>query len=355
MHSWTKATCLHRTPFIPYDSRSQAKDSINSFLDNIQTMGLNTIWPMTPFFDSPQNPLEAKINPGFTHDNNKYLSHVMEPLIEEAHKRNIDVGGWVFTGNSDAVNNDERLLQRYKNGGTNTLICYANPEARQMSLEKVVRLAKNFDLDYLMHEDCLQYFHGATCYCDYCKAHAPIGNDVDPEWIAWKGEQITTLLRDLRRELDKIKPEMKTAQCNDSVLGHWIPDKQWSEEGLINIIAPMTYVTSFVEFERHFGGKGVTGSRDAAMKKIEEATGAPLADAFLGWFEEKITTVKEWYPKSSVIAGVEITGWPGSDFSDWRSPKELYEQTVAKAKELNCDGFYFFIYLPDDWRRFTVK
>ena len=349
MQTETRAICVRRTPFVPYDEKSRAADSVKVFLDSIEEMGLNTVWLWAPFYDSIPELVEEQFDKGYAHDANTFHSNVIEPLFVEGRKRGIDVIPWVFTANYSVTDGDENLLQRTKKGEAVGLACFANPAAREKMVEKVVRLVRDMEIPYFVHEDCLQYFHDVACYCDYCKQHAPIGTD---QWIPWKGQQITTMLRELRKELDVCCPDLKSAQSNDSVLGHWIPDEQWSEEGLIDIIVPMTYVTTCVASEKHYDYKRGT-TRDEAINKMSHVAGMPFNEAFLKWFEEKVSQVVKTHPKSIVLPGIEITGW--SDFAEWRTPRDLYDQTVDKCRQMGVPGFYLFMYVKEDCRDFRVK
>ena len=215
----------------------------------------------------------------------------LRKIIAEARRQGVQVQGCIDEMNvSPHMPAEVRALTQVRqDGSVANVLCPANPAACDYILADLRRVLTEFDYDGINLEDSFVYNANTiydpahqigtefrsipVCYCDWCKAHAPIGK---PEWSKWKQEALTSLvvrLADLTRELkpgapfsaavrmpyrrDFYKPYQvdvpyfdgwNYCQSRDGMMADWV---QWLERGALDFACPMTYFnnTRIVELE----------------------------------------------------------------------------------------------------------
>ncbi len=203
--------------------------------------GINLLLPKVPWLTGPLS-------------DRSYWQDVMEPMIKEAHKLDMEVHAWIFFLDDASVDGDRSLMQRLENGKIEYAACPANPETVKRNLEKIEPILSEYDLDGFSLEDCFVYHRWPkdpmTCYCEYCKKHAP----ADPQKrMAWNTGKLTSLLRRIVKESKKYSSNLKISAAARvpysisarSMCADW---KSWSELGLLDFIAPMIYEKDIYRF-----------------------------------------------------------------------------------------------------------
>jgi uncharacterized lipoprotein YddW (UPF0748 family) len=164
-------------------------------------------------------------------------------------------------------------------GSVAETLCPANPEAIGYLLGDLERILTEFDYDGIGLEDGYIYNNNTiydaanvntdryqvipVCYCDYCRAHAPIGT---PEWAQWKRDRMTDLIAAqsalIRRKRpgipfsaaarvpyaqafytpyrDEIPYYSGWGYCaaRENFSADWV---EWLRQGLIDFACPMSY------------------------------------------------------------------------------------------------------------------
>ena len=215
----------------------------------------------------------------------------LHTIIAEAHRHGLQVHG-CFDEMNIATHMPATVrahTQVRRDGSSASVLCPANPAAVDYMLGELRRVLTEFEYDGINLEDGYIYNPNTiydpahqvgtqfrsipVCYCDWCKAHAPLDK---PEWNAWRQAALTNLvgrLAGLVRELKPGAPFSAAArmpyqrefykpyqaevtyfdgwnycQSRDGMMADWV---QWLERGALDFACPMSYFhdTRIVELE----------------------------------------------------------------------------------------------------------
>ncbi|MGI9145884.1 MAG: glycoside hydrolase family 10 protein [Chloroflexota bacterium] len=143
-----------------------------------------------------------------------------------------------------------------------------NLEVQTYTTAVYVNLLRNYDVDGI-HLDQIRYYEGDPLRWGYnpssvARFNTLVGRDpasqpapADPEWVAWRRDQVTALVRRIYVEAKAIKPSVavtaavvawgKGPQTADdwehqapfaAVLQDW---RRWLDEGIVDYVLPMDY------------------------------------------------------------------------------------------------------------------
>jgi uncharacterized lipoprotein YddW (UPF0748 family) len=261
--------------------------------------GLNLLMPRVPWLSG-------------TTAEPEYWERVMDPMIKEAHRLEMEVHAWIFFLNEASVDNRSSLMQVQESGKVEYAACAGNPEVVELNLGKIEPILSNYELDGFNLEDCFVYHRWSEdpliCFCDYCRHNAPEGFDAR---MAWNRDKLTSLLVEIVKESRRHSKELKiSAAARVPYETHSMPMsadwKQWCEMGLLDLVAFMVYQKDADEVRQL--------SADAV--KLIEGTGTPV-DIGLGAY----------------ILDRELTGH--------ELPSQLSEQ-LDVVKEVGVNGHIFY-------------
>ena len=245
-------------------------------------------------------PTHTALQPGFD---------PLKDLIERAHAENIEVHAFVIMGalwNRDTVppdpahpmalhgfGPDGKVLDGPENWLTRSLlpdggflsqggqrfgnefwIDFGHPDAAQYSVETVLHLVRNYDIDGL-HLDRIRYpeiegvpvdpaagasvGYNATAVARYQRRYGLTGvpGAADARWAEWRREQVTNLVRKIYLHVQDAKPGVKVSAALIAFGGAPASDAQWpqaqaywrvfqdwrawTEEGILDLAIPMNY------------------------------------------------------------------------------------------------------------------
>ncbi|MHB9133973.1 MAG: family 10 glycosylhydrolase [Armatimonadota bacterium] len=211
-------------------------------------------------------------------------------LLEEAHRHGMQViACFDEMGTYDAMPAKD-CCQVRQDGEKQNLLCPAHPGAREYLLGELDRVLGKFAFDGVNLEDSYVYNNttlydpahsgGAAfnvipvCYCDYCRAHAPIEQ---PGWQQWKTDRMTELIAAQAQVIQARRPGIpfsvaarmpyarddfyaqyqdevpyydgwQYCQSRDGLSADWV---EWLRRGIIQFACPMSYFsnTRLVELE----------------------------------------------------------------------------------------------------------
>jgi uncharacterized lipoprotein YddW (UPF0748 family) len=175
---------------------------------------------------------------------------------------------------------DAYACRQVREDGTVTeTLCPANPGTTAYLVAELEQVLTHFDYDGVGLEDGYVYNNATiydaqninpdtyqvipVCYCDHCRAHAPIGA---PEWAQWKRDRMTEVIAAERACIQRLRPgipfsvaaRMPYAQAfytpyrdevpyyggwaycaaRDNLCADWL---EWLRQGHIDFICPMSY------------------------------------------------------------------------------------------------------------------
>lgn len=240
-------------------------------LDKLKAGNFNIILPETWYHGYTIYPSAVvKQNPQFSGWD------PLSVLVEEAHKRNIEVHLWVenfFVGVYEepeiiknhpswaAYNRAGKIPSETEKGYY--YLCPANPTTRKLVLDLYKEMVTKYNIDGIQL-DYIRYPRPDNpldeyCYCSYCrtafkKEYGVDPINIDPErdlslkqnWDNWRLEKITSFVKEVSAELRKIKPELILSaaiwtpieKAKTEIQQDW---QFWVEKGYLDYLSPMLY------------------------------------------------------------------------------------------------------------------
>ena len=240
----------------------------------------------------------------------------------EVHPR---ILGLFTMGASPAVKEQLRQqgrLARSPSGTDSAWLCPSNHENRLAIIQVALEMVEDFEADGVQF-DYLRYSWKDQCVCPTCRARFQADTGITvANWPAdvltgahkqrfldWRRETLTSLLRTVRQKVRAVRPD---ATLSASVFINWEGHrdtfgqdwKTWIDEGLVDFVAPMTYVADMEKFQ--------------------------------GW----VTKQEAWAGgKVPVAMGIG----PFADINPQITPQRVLDQIQASRK-LGCEGFVLFNY-----------
>ena len=140
-------------------------------------------------------------------------------------------------------------------------LCPSHPKNVQLEVESILEIVTNYDVDGI-HLDYIRYPGSHACYCEECRkrftlatrqqidewpaAVLPGTGTYSDEYIEWRTQQITRLVRMLHKRLREANPDIKLSAavfggypaCVTSIGQDWIA---WAKAGYVDFVCPMNY------------------------------------------------------------------------------------------------------------------
>lgn len=245
-------------------------------------------------------------------------------LIRAAHAEGIEVHAWLNLLSLGA-NKEAHILRRYGAGvlTRNTSVKWGlesykidkqfflepgDPRVREwlgQLVEDVARTYPDLDgiqYDYIRYPDTRPaYGHTAENLQRY-RAHSgksPHGES-DPDWREWKRQQVTSLVRDLTRRAQTIRPGLKISTTglmpySRALLESYQDWKDWIESGLVDHVTLMCYSSEPGKFESYL---------QDALRRLGSLDKAHIAVGAYSALEHPDIFARQWAQAESSGAGV---------------------------------------------------
>ena len=222
----------------------------------------NMLWGGDAYYKSDVLPVDPKVE--------RYGDQI-EQAVKAGKKYGVEVHAWMVcfnASNSPKSFLDEMRaqgrLQKTLSGEEKPWLCPSCPENRALQLAALEEVATKYDVDGV-HFDYIRFPDGNTCYCDGCKERfskayrEKTGKELGEfpkdvlekgtareEFLQWRRDQITALVRDVHKSLKAKRPDIKLSAAvfpgypgvRDSIAQDW---GLWVEEGLLDFVCPMDY------------------------------------------------------------------------------------------------------------------
>ncbi len=192
----------------------------------------------------------------------------LSQCVAAARKHGLEVHVWKITWNLEGAPKEfiekMRKEQRTQVSGTGkplNWLCPSHPKNVQLELDSILEIAMNYDIDGI-HLDYIRYPGSHACYCEACrkrftlatrqqidewpKAVLPETGIYRDQYIQWRSQQITRLVRLLHKRLREATPNIKLSAavfggypaCVTSIGQDWIA---WAKAGYVDFVCPMNY------------------------------------------------------------------------------------------------------------------
>jgi uncharacterized lipoprotein YddW (UPF0748 family) len=260
-------------------------NDIEKIVQNCQEAGCNTIifqvrGNATAFYRSSFEPWAEQFNfsdPGFD---------PLEVAIQAAHGRGLKLQAWVNVvpawwgteppREGKQIYNKKPEWAWYDKGGARQPLAdkfYVSlnpclPEVREYLVDVMEDIIGRYAIDGL-HLDYIRFPNepagGIAKPADYPRDKQTVGlfqadtgktpEEAPADWDRWRTEQITNLVRDIRRMVDEYKPYLEISVAvgpvpEDAKKHHFQDVKTWMKEELVDSVYPMNYTRDPLVFEQ---------------------------------------------------------------------------------------------------------
>lgn len=264
---------------IPHSQVLSSRENIIKALDFLQATGFNVVFPVVWNQGFTLFRSQVMQSHGFDTINSFFASQGRDPLtelVEEAQKRKIAVvpwfeygfacspkadGGHILAGKPHwAARTQDKLLLRH---GNLTWMNALDTEVQQFMQDLILEVVSQYDVDGIQGDDRLPALPSEGGYDEVTKSrfqqdfgsNAKLPSDPkDKKWIEWRAEILTEFLSSLRSQVKAIKPELVISMAPavfPFCLENLLQDSQtWVQKGLVDIIHPQAYRSTFKQYER---------------------------------------------------------------------------------------------------------
>lgn len=259
----------------PHSQVLKSRSHIAEALDFLQAYGFNVIFPVVWNRGYTLYPSEVM---------NQYDLPTIEPtyqgrdplteIIIEAHQRQLKVIPWLEYGFAAShLPNGGHILKRYpqwqginqegqpiRHGGLTWMNAF-KLEVKEFMLKIIAEIVSNYDVDGIQGCDRLPASpvnsgYDSDTVNQYINEFGkePPSNFQDKGWLQWRADQLTNFLARLYHQVKTIKPEAIVSLspavypfCLVNLLQDY---PAWLEQGLVDIIHPQIYRSSFFSYNQ---------------------------------------------------------------------------------------------------------
>lgn len=256
------------------DSEVLKKEAIE-ILDKSKKAGINSIFlQIRPSSDALYKSEYFPMSKYLTGKQGLQPDNGFDPLqfwIEEAHKRNIKLHGWInpyritkktaseskfdydsLDPSNQAILHKDWVIE-HKDG--NLYFDPGNPDVRQMIVDSTLEIIRNYNIDGIHFDDYFypdRDFEDDATYAKYGKSYSSVGD--------FRRASVDSLIADLSNAIDKVDPTVEFgispfgiwANKSSNKLGsdtngmqsyydHYADTRKWVKDGTIDYIAPQIY------------------------------------------------------------------------------------------------------------------
>lgn len=251
-------------------SGTGAFDTWEESMQNLEENGFNAVvpnmlWGGVALYEGdylPEHPVVAE------------RGDQIAECVEAAKRHGIEVHVWKVNWNLGSrapeefvrqMREEGRLQQSFE-GEEIKWLCPSDPRNLELELNTMVEVARNYDVDGV-HFDYIRYPGQNGCYCEGCHERFERDTGVTVEnwpqdlrsdelkdiWTQWRCDNISRLVEATAREVRAIKPHCKISAAvfgsypasRTGVGQDWV---YWIEQGWLDFVCPMDYITSDAGF-----------------------------------------------------------------------------------------------------------
>jgi len=293
-------------------------------MQELSAGGLNAVFPN--FCDAGGAQYESDVIPPAR----GYSGNQLQACLEAAARYGIEVHPWrvnwrlssATPERSEQFRAEGRLAQTLT-GEQSEWLCPSDERNFKMEVDAMVEMATRYPVTGI-HFDYIRYDGPSYCYCDKCHRNFERDAQVQVEdWPKdvlkegphyerfqdWRREQITRVVREVHLRAHEARPEIVVSAA---VFSNWPSSRTsigqdaaaWAEEGIIDLLMPMTY----------------TNSNESLAKLTDQHVALNKGHAL-------------------IAEGIGAF----SSHSQFSGPDQLIEQ-IETARQHGADGFCIFVY-----------
>jgi uncharacterized lipoprotein YddW (UPF0748 family) len=246
-------------------------------------------------------------------------------------------------------------------GTADRLLDPGHPDAADYSVRMFTSIVENYDVDGI-HFDRIRYADAAGPLYGYnpvavrrfqeATGRVDVPAPTDPEWMQWRRDQVTNIVRRVYLESTAIKPNIRVSASTItygygpvSTPGGWegtrtysevLQDWQgWMEEGILDLNVPMNYKREHFVTEPASNQRRMYEEWNEFIKDNQYDRQAIIGAAiYLNYIDGTIAQIRKALAPSA--AGNSAVGWSGYSY---RTPTFIAYQnaalTEAQRAELN--------------------
>lgn len=279
-----------RGVWLNHDMLAEGPGALTRTLNQFADAGINVIFPNVWYRGMVLYPGSK-----FAPQDSRFRSwDPLETVVAEAHKRGMKVLPWFeygfithYNGNGDprdvgavlSSHPDWAAMDRAGNVGLlhsdHQVYFYslspAVPAARAFLRDLVLEAARHADIDGIQL-DRVRYPYQHTSYDAYSREafRAQKGDPItlaedDPDWVAWREQQVTRFMAELRQEAARVlpgKPITSAVLPSSANKVHYQDWAAWCAAGNLDVATPLDFNASqdYVEREIRFARQSVEGT-----------------------------------------------------------------------------------------------
>lgn len=314
-------------------SIAQAQANIINCFKYMKNIHLNTaVIHVRPFSDAVYPSRIFPSSQYVTSDGKQGTVLEWDPLsfmIEEAHKRNIEIHAWINPYRVSTATQDEKMLspenpaRRWIESGGREAIAFnghisynpANCKAQELIVAGVEEVVRNYDIDGIHFDD---YFYPTTDECfdkqeydDYC---AQGGTDSVSQW---RRNTVSDLIAKVYKAVHAIKDipfGISPQGNNDNNLNNQYADTvRWlSQSGYVDYIVPQIY----------FGFKNNTNPFEATVREFDRYITIPSVALYVGISAYKVGAFDQW------------AGSQNNASSEWITDQDMLKRMISSTRHI---------------------
>ena len=176
-------------------------------------------------------------------------------------------------------------------------LCPSHPENQKLEIDSMLEVARKYAVDGL-HFDYIRYPGSEGCFCSGCRGRfeksieGKVANwpgdvrgdaGLREKWLAFRREQITTVVAAVSERARKIRPKIKISAA---VFRNWPGDRDrigqdwkiWCDRGYLDFVCPMDYTPRTGSFAQAVARQVKWAGRVACCPGIGASVWSPASD-----------------------------------------------------------------------------
>ena len=261
----------------PHSLVLESRKNIIEALDFLRSHGFNTIFPVVwnrGYTLYPSQVMSRYSLPTIDPFYNQQQRDPLAEIIQEAHQRQIEVIPWLEYGFAAShLANGGHIVQKYphwqavdrdgtavRHGGLTWMNGFL-PDVQKFMLEIVREIISNYPVDGIQGCDRFPALPVTAGYDNFTLGQyqsefgvQPPRNHGNSQWIQWRADRLTDFLAQIYQTIKTANPQA-IVSLSPAVypfcLNNLLQDSQaWVEKGLVDIIHPQIYRSSFSRYSQ---------------------------------------------------------------------------------------------------------